>query len=187
MPEKKQKSHDTSEPATIEDAVRVCRESGLSGWELAAFAQRLVNRRMPYSYFNSFDRPKKAFERGMGYCWQQSGALNIILKNLGFNSRLVHALRNEFPDAVRDGVTIHTGVSGHAWCRVRIGTEEKDVCPGSPENEPGKIHFKPLGRVRDFRGPIVLFSYLGSAAINRKRGKRFLAEKAKLESNESNF
>jgi hypothetical protein len=59
--------------------------------------------------------------------------------------------------------------------------EEKDVCPGSPENEPGKTHFKPLGRVYRFRGPIVLLSYLGSAAVNRKRGKRFLNEKAKLE------
>jgi hypothetical protein len=64
---------------------------------------------------------------------------------------------------------------------VRLGAEEKDVCPGDPNNEPGKIHFTPLGSVYRFRGPIVIFSYLGSAAINRKRGKWFLKEKAKLE------
>lgn len=171
-----------SEPTTIEDAVCICHESGLSGWNLVAFAQRLVNKRMPYSFFNSFDFPKKAFELVMGYCWQQSGALNIILKRLGFKSRLVHAMRNEFPDVVRNGVTLHLGVSGHAWCRVRIGNEEKDVCPGSPDNEPGKVHFKTLSKVYNFRGPIVFFSYLGSAVVNRKRGKRFLQEKAKLES-----
>lgn len=170
-----------SEPKTIEDAVRICREAGLEGWSLVAFAQRLVNKRMPYSFFNSFDLPKRAFERGMGYCWQQAGALNMILKRLGFNSRLVHAVRNEFPDVIRDGVTLHLGVSGHAWCRVRIGDEEKDVCPGSPDNKPGKVHFKTLSKVYNFRGPIVFFSYLGSAAVNRKRGKLFLAEKAKLE------
>jgi transglutaminase-like putative cysteine protease len=165
---------------TIADAVRACRETGLSGWDFVAFAQRLVAGRMTYSYFNSFDRPEAAFEKGMGYCWQQAGALNKILLKLGFDSRLVHAFRNRFPDVVRDGVTIHIGVSGHVWCRVRIGGEEKDVGPGSPDNTPGRLHFTPLGKVYNFRGPIVLLSYLGSAAVNRQRGRRFLAEKAKL-------
>lgn len=168
------------EPKTIDDAIRVCRETGLTGWELVKFAQSLVNRRMPYSYFNSYDFLEKAFERGMGYCWQQSGALNIILKRLGFDSRLVHSVRNEFPDVLREGVTIHIGVSGHVWCRVRIGSDEKDVCPGSADNIPGKTHFKPLGKVYNYRGPIVLLGYLGSAGINKKRGKRFLEAKAKI-------
>jgi transglutaminase-like putative cysteine protease len=111
----------TTEPETIEDAVLMCRETGLEGWELVAFAQRLVSKRMTYSYFNSFDMPDTAFEKGIGYCWQQSGALNKILKSLGFDSRLVHSVRNTFPDVVREGVTIHIGVSGHVWCCVRIG------------------------------------------------------------------
>ncbi len=164
---------------TIADAVQACRETGLSGWALVAYAQHLVSGRMRYSYFNSFDMPETAFEKGGGYCWQQAGALNRILKGLGFESCLVHAFRSRFPDVVRDGVTIHVGISGHVWCRVRIGGEEKDVCPGSPDNEPGKLHFTPLGRVYNFRGPIVLLSYLGSAGVNRRRGRRFLAEKAK--------
>ena len=167
-------------PMKIDDAVRACRETGLSGWELVAFAQRLVSSRMSYSYFNSYDMPEVAFEKGMGYCWQQAGALNKILQKLGVDSRLVHAFRNRFPDVVRDGVTIHIGVSGHVWCRVRVGGEEKDVCPGKAENTPGKLHFAPLGKVYNFRGPIVLLSYLGSAGVNRKRGKRFLAAKAEL-------
>lgn len=171
------------ERMTIEDAVGVCRETGFSGWELAGFAQRLVAGRMSYSYFNSFDKPEAAFGRGMGYCAQQAGALNMILKRLGFDSRLVHAVRNRFPDVVREGVTIHIGDSGHVWCRVRIRGVEKDVCPGNPENVPGKVHFTTLGKVHEFCGPIVLFSYLGSAMVNRKRGKRFLAAKAQLEAN----
>jgi len=42
-------------PMTTDDAIRVCRETGLSGWEFVAFAQRLVAERMSYSYFNSID------------------------------------------------------------------------------------------------------------------------------------
>jgi hypothetical protein len=168
---------------TIEDTVNTCRESGLKSWELVAFVQRLVSGHMSYSYFNSFDKPEAAFEKGMGYCWQQSGALNIILKRLGFDSSLVHSVRCRFPDVVREGVTIHIGVSGHVWCRVRIGDEEKDVCPGRITNEPGKVHFTTLGKVYEFRGPIVLFSYLGSAMVNRRRGRRFLKAKAQLETN----
>jgi hypothetical protein len=174
-------SNRPQEAATIEAAVRVCRETGLTGWDLVAFAQRLVAGRMSYSYFNSFDSPKTAFKKGRGYCSQQAGALCRILLSLGFNSWPVHSVRNRFPDTVRDGVTIHIGVSGHVWCRVRIGSEEKDVCPGNPQNVPGKVHFEVLGKVHHFRGPIVLLSYLGSAAVNRKRGKRFLAARARLE------
>lgn len=172
----------TVEHMTIDGAVSVCRETGLSDWELAAFAQRLVAGRMSYSYFNSFDSPKTAFEKGMGYCWQQAGALSMILKKLGLDCRLVHSVRNSFPDTVREGVTVHIGVSGHVWCRVRIGDDEKDLCPGNPANEPGKVHFKTLGKVHEFRGPIIIFSYLGSAMINRRRGRRFLKAKAELES-----
>jgi hypothetical protein len=67
---------------TIMDAIRQCKDAGLQGWELVEFAQKLVNSNMKYSYFNSFDMPERAFEKGLGYCWHQSGALNIILKKL---------------------------------------------------------------------------------------------------------
>lgn len=166
---------------TIQQAIEQCRTSGLTGWDLVEYAQKLVAGNMKYSYFNSFDMPETAFEKGMGYCWQQAGALNRILKGLGFASRLVYATSCRFPDTVREGVTVHIGVSGHVWCRVNLGGGEKDCCPGRPENRPGRLHFEPLTAVREYKGLIKPFSYFGSAAINRKRGKKFLEEKAKLE------
>ena len=166
---------------TIGQAIAECRLTGLSGWALVEYAQKLVAHRMAYSYFHSFDMPDKAFERGEGYCWQQAGALNRILLGLGLNSSLVHAYRNRFIDVVREGVLVHIGTSGHVWCRVTIDGCGKDVCPGADGNIPGVIHFEPLTKVRRFRGPIVLFGYLGSAYINHKRGKRFLQQKARLQ------
>lgn len=166
---------------TVSEAIVQCNSTGYAGWQLVEYAQKLVAGRMQYSFFNSFDMPEKAFEKGMGYCWQQAGALNLIMKGLGVDSRLVHAARNRFPDIVREGVTIRIGVSGHVWCRVRVGGEEKDVCPGSIENSPGRLHFETLSKVKEFKGPIWILSYLGCAAINRKRGKKFLDQKAKLE------
>jgi hypothetical protein len=168
--------------STIHQAIEECKASGLAGWELVEFAQKLVANHMRYSYFNSFDMPDRAFEKGQGYCWQQAGALDRILKGLGFDSRLVHAVQNRFPDVVRDGITIHIGVSGHVWCRVKIGNQEKDVCPGNPANSPGSLHFVPLSKVKDFKGFIWLPSYLGSAMLNHQRGKKFLEQKSKQES-----
>ena len=133
---------------TIEEAAQQCRGTGLSSWELVACAQALVNRQMTYSYTNSYDSPEAAFEKGQGYCWHQASALNGILTRLGIQSRLVHAVRNEIPETVLEGVTLKPFVSGHVWCRVTVDDEEKDVCPGRPGNSPGVIHFKPISPVR---------------------------------------
>jgi hypothetical protein len=166
---------------TIIEAINQCQSTGLTGWSLVEYAEKLVASHMQYSYFNSFDMPGKAIEKGMGYCWQQAGALNMILASLGIDSHLVYAVKNRFPDVVRDGVTIHIGISGHVWCQVTVDGEEKFVCPGRITNSPGVLHFEPLSKVKVFRGPIWIFSYLGSAAINQKRGKKFLEQKTKLE------
>ncbi len=164
---------------TITEAIAQCKATGLAGWPLVEYAQRLVAGAMEYSWFNSFDMPDKAFEKGQGYCWQQAGALNLILKGLGLDSRLVHAIRNSFPETIRDGVTLPAMVSGHVWCRVQVDGQEKNVCPGRESNRPSVMHFKPLSKVKSFKGPIVVFSYLGSAAINQHRGKKFMELKKK--------
>lgn len=158
---------------TIDQAVLECRGTGFTGWELVACAQALVNRQMTYSYSNSYDSPETAFEKGHGYCWHQASALNGLLAQLGIQSRLVHAVRNEIPETVLEGVTIRPFVSGHMWCRVTVDGEEKDVCPGHPANSPGVIHFKPISPVREWGPVIAWFSYHGSAAINKQRLKKF--------------
>jgi len=157
---------------TINDAIATCRASGLTGWGLASHAQALVCGQMFYSYDNSFDSPRRAFSRGKGYCWQQSGVLNLILRGLGIKSRLIYATRARFPDVVRQGKLVHIGESGHVWCRVTIDGVEKDLCPGNLANRPGVIHFEPLSPVLDYSGAIVLFGYLGSIWTNWRRGRR---------------
>jgi hypothetical protein len=143
---------------SIEEAVTACRESGLTGWELVEYAQKLVAHEMPeYGYCNSFDFPAKAFKRGRGYCWQRSGALKLILEDLGFIVWTVHAFVNRFPN----GLT-----SGHVWLRVRIGEETKDVCPGNASNIPGAVHFESITKVKEWGPGIFLLSYLGVPIVN---------------------
>ncbi len=153
---------------TITEAVETCIQSGLSGWRLVEYAQFLVNKNMVYSYDNSFDMPTKAFERGKGYCWQQAKSLQKILNNLGFECYCVYATRNKIPETMFEGITVKAHISGHTWCRIIIGGEEKDVCPGNVNNRPGKIHFVPLSKIRKWNPFVSFFAYWGSAYIKKE-------------------
>jgi transglutaminase-like putative cysteine protease len=154
---------------TIADAVAACRSSGLSGWELVAYAQRLVAHKFTYSRLNTWDTPARAFKRGMGYCEQQALALKAIYDALGIQARPVFAVRCAFPSKMVDGVRWSGGVSGHAWLRVRIGDEEVDVCPGSVENTPGRTQFQPLSPVHSWAPWLRPFTHLGSSIENMRR------------------
>jgi hypothetical protein len=164
---------------TLEKAVEVCRGTGLAGWGLVAFAQHLVNQNMQYSIANSLDIPQVAFEKGQGYCWHQASALNVILLRLGFNSRLVHSYRNLFPEVELAGVIVKDFVSGHVWCRVTMDGVEKDVCPGSANNKPGLLNFKPLGEVHEWSKCMEFLTYYGSALVNFWRRKKYEGIKMK--------
>ncbi|NMA37338.1 MAG: transglutaminase domain-containing protein [Papillibacter sp.] len=166
---------------TISEAITKCKASGLRDWELVEYALKLASSYMAYSYTNSFDRPEKAFEKGRGYCWQQAGALNLIYKGLGINSRLVYAAKNRFPDKEYEGVLIKSFISGHVWCRVTIDGVSKYVCPGSIHNSPGLLHFQPLTKVHKWNIAISALSYLGSAVLNKKRYKKIMLLKRKQE------
>jgi hypothetical protein len=157
---------------TIEHAAEECRRSALTGWELVEYAQQLVHREMKYSFSNSFDLPEKAFEKGMGYCWQQASALNLILKSLGFTSWRVQAYQNRIPESEFEGVVRREHVSGHVWCKVEIDGETRDVCPGNGANKPGVVHFTPLTKVKKWNPGIAVLSYFGSAMVNARRLKK---------------
>ena len=146
---------------TIEDAIEACRKTRKEGWALVEYAQKLVSEKMEYSYCNSWDMPKKAFAKGRGYCWQQAGALHLIFAGLGIESKMVHAVKNYFPD--------EDLYSGHVWLRVRMGDTELDVCPGDIGNQPGVIHFKTISPVKNWNPCIAFFSYFGSAWVNTNR------------------
>ena len=146
----------------VKEAVERCKQSGLAGIELIEYAQRLVCSNMQYSYSNSFDLPCKAFKKGYGYCWQQASVLNRILKKLGVESKLVYSTQNIFPEKLFNGVVVKEHMSGHVWCIVRCEGKEGDVCPGSIGNRFGKVHFKPISKIRTWNLFVCFFSYWGS-------------------------
>lgn len=154
---------------TIDDAVEACRRAGLQGRELVAYAQNLAARKFTYSRLNTWDSPSRAFERGMGYCEQQTLALKRIYDRLGIEARPVFALRCTFPAAVIDAMPWFGGISGHSWLRVRIGDEELDVCSGSVNNTPGVTQFEVLSKVHNWYPWLRPFTHLGSCIENIRR------------------
>lgn len=154
---------------TIDDAVEACRRTKLQGWELVAYAQNLAARKFTYSRLNTWDTPSRAFERGMGYCEQQALALKKIYDELGIETRPVFCMRCKFPGKVVDGVYWPGGISGHAWLRVRIGDEERDVCSGSVKNTPGVTHFEILAKVHNWYPLLRPFTHVGSSIENIRR------------------
>jgi hypothetical protein len=154
---------------SIPDAVAACQRSGLREWELVAYAQGLVAHKFTYSRLNTWDTPARAFKRGRGYCEQQSLALKAIYDALEIHTHPVFAARCAFPSKTVDGVRWPGGVSGHVWLRVRIGDEERDVCPGSVENTPGRTQFQPLSPVRSWAPWLRPFTHVGSSLENMRR------------------
>jgi hypothetical protein len=154
---------------TLGDALLAARTSGLRGWPLVAFVQRLAARKFAYSRRNPWDTPARAFERGMGYCQQQALALNEIYQGLGITSRPVYAMRCSFPSARVHGRMEPPKVGGHVWLRVRVDGAERDVCCGEVRNTPGRVHFRVLSAVRDLTPLLQPVSHLGSVIENVRR------------------
>ena len=154
---------------TIDDTVEACKRTQLQGWELVAYTQNLAARKFTYSRLNTWDTPSRAFERGIGYCEQQALALKKIYDKLGIEARPVFCMRCKFPAKVVDGVRWPGGFSGHAWLRVRIGDEERDVCPGSVNNTPGATHFEIHSKVFNWYPWLRPFTHVGSSIENIRR------------------
>jgi hypothetical protein len=154
---------------TIDDAVVACRRSGLQGWGLVAFAQQLVARKFTYSRLNTWDTPSRAFERGMGYCEQQALALKRIYDRLDIACTPVFSLGCIFPPKLVDGAPWPGGRTGHAWLRVTLAGEERDVCPSSVENRPGVTQFEVVSRVHHWYPWLRPCTHLGSSIENIRR------------------
>lgn len=154
---------------TIDDAVEACRRTHLQGWELVTYVQQLVARKFTYSRLNTWDTPSRAFERGMGYCEQQALALKNIFDGLGIETRPVFAMRCVFPAKTVDGMPWPGGISGHAWLKVKIAGEERDICPGALTNSPGVTHFQVLSKVHTWYPWLRPFTHLGSSLANIQR------------------
>ncbi len=140
---------------SLPDAVRLCRRSGLQGWDLVTFAQQLIARKFTvYSTLNLWDPPGRAFVYGLGYCTQYNLALQLILRRLGFQTEVLFALKTRFLDN-------EEWTMGHTWLWVTINGETRDVCASRVDNEPGSVNFVPLSPIH--RGsPLIMFlTHLG--------------------------
>lgn len=129
----------------LDDAVAVCRDSGLAGWDLVEFAQQLVHRKFTrYSILSVWESPGWAFKNSRGYCNQYNTALWWLLRELGFDAERVFATR------VRQDINPWWRM-GHTWVRVTIDGLTLDVCASMLDNRPGRVQFIPVTDVQPFR------------------------------------
>lgn len=145
----------------LHDAVNLCNNSELTGWDMIKYVNFLVNKNMKYSVEIPFMPYKKAFEIGKGYCVQQAFCVRDILRELGYDVQAVYCRKAFFKDSET--------ISGHTWCRVCIDNIEKDVCTCNPNNRPGKVNFVPISQVKKYSGLIAVGGYLGSIPVCFKR------------------
>ncbi|MDO5500575.1 MAG: arylamine N-acetyltransferase [Propionibacteriaceae bacterium] len=129
---------------TITDAAHVSRETGLTGWDLVAYAQDLVHRKFTrHSILSVWETPGWAFRNSRGYCHQYNTALWLVLRELGFDAERVFATRVRQDDNPWWRM-------GHVWVQVTIDGRTLDVCAGRRENRPGKVSFVPVTDVLPF-------------------------------------
>lgn len=148
------------EPLTLAQAAERLERTDGPAWARVEAARALVASRMAYSRRNSFDDYPTAFERGYGYCVQQSAALVDLLARLGFEARIVHAFRNRFPDG---------SVSSHAWVRVRVEGVEHDIDTLFYDPASRKLTFISLSEVQDLTPLVRFLDAWGAPAVNAYR------------------
>jgi len=146
---------------TIEQAAQQLRaDSDQAGWDHVEAARALVGQRMSYSRRNSFDSPGKAFERGYGYCMQHAYALAHLLEVLGVEAQVVQAFQNRFDDGK---------VTSHAWVRVTVSGETRDIDPLFWDAQAGRPAFVPLSPVTGISPLFKAFTWWGAPAVNAYR------------------
>lgn len=148
------------EKLTLEDAAVRLAATGQTGPALVEATRALVTDRMQYCRRNSFDSPTTAFQRGYGYCVQQAYALADLLARLGIEAKVVQAFRNRFPDGT---------VGGHAWVRVTVDGEERDIDLIFYAAETGELTFTSLTSVTNHTPLFKLVTQWGEAALNAHR------------------
>lgn len=133
---------------TIEAAVKACRETKYTGWQMVTFVQKYVNKHMKYATSNNREFPKTAFMHGKGNAWQQAWCVNYILKQLNIRSELVYTTKAQFfADKEKKQPAYE---AGHIWCHVRLNDTVRDVCSCYKENLPGQVNFTPIAPVKRY-------------------------------------
>lgn len=130
--------HSTGSGARVEDLVAKLRATDLAGKSLVDEAIAQVAHAMPYhSAWHLWENPENALRHGRGWAHQCNTVLLLVLRDLGFDAKLVHAAR------VR-GFQFPWFLSGHTWVKVNIDGAWLDACASSSQNRAGEINFVPL-------------------------------------------
>lgn len=124
--------------SALDDLVAQCLTSGHRGRELVTEAIQTVAQEFEHhSVWHLWESPAQALAGRRGWSQQYNTVLLEVLRRLGFEARLVHAAR------VR-GFGYPWWLSGHAWVKVRIGSQELDACASRGTNRAGECGFVPL-------------------------------------------
>lgn len=91
---------------------------------------------------------------------QHAYALASLLAQLGFEARVVQALRNQFPDGQ---------VSSHAWVSVTVHGESRHIDSLFYDAQARQITFAPLSRVTGVAPLFKAFTWWGATAVNAHR------------------
>lgn len=123
---------------TVEELVEELRATGLTGRDLADAAIAKVAEEFTHeSAWHLWETPKVALRQGRGWSHQYNTVLLLVLRQLGFRAKLVHAAR------VRGWGNPWWHV-GHAWVKVTIDGRTYDACASRAGHRTGDIGFTPL-------------------------------------------
>ncbi|MBB1508779.1 hypothetical protein [Tessaracoccus sp. MC1756] len=129
-----------SGPHTVAALAQQCRETGATGRALADEAVKAVARAFPYySLWHLWEPPERALSSHRGWSHQYNTVLLLVLRELGFKTRLVHA-------AMVRGFQNPWWLRGHTWAKVTVGGYELDACASDETNRVGAVNFVPLTR-----------------------------------------
>ena len=156
---------------TIADAVTACRQSHLQGWELVAYAHASSPENSPTPGSTPGILPTEPSSAAWAIASSKRLPSNTSMTNSASRPEAVFATRCAFPPKVVDGLPWPGGISGHAWLRVKIGNEERDVCSGSVDNTPGVTHFEVRSTVHPWQPWIRPFTHVGSSIANIRRDR----------------
>lgn len=135
----------TDLPGSVGELVRACLGSGKHGRELVDEAIVQVSRCYEkHSLWHLWESPQRSLATHRGWSHQYNTVLLLVLRELGFEVRLVHAAR------VR-GFNRPWFLAGHSWVRVVVDGRWLDACASRPNSRVGNPPFVPLTPVLPLR------------------------------------
>lgn len=122
---------------SVEDLAARAHASGLSGRELVTEAIRLTAEAYThYSAWHLWERSRVSLRHRRGWSHQYNSVLCIVLRQLGFETRMVHT-------AWVLGADHPWWHNGHTWVKVKVNGRWLDACASHADNQAGELPVTP--------------------------------------------